>query len=103
MVTTCDRTGATAGFGDCCAETVMASKDTKDRTPAMRIPGSIGPAPSHFVHPAHPAHPAHLVLDLLLVRSIIIDVNESLPKFSATERLIIELLVEHDELFGLQM
>lgn len=29
--------------------------------------------------------------------------NDSLPKFSATERLIIELLVEHDELFGLQM
>ena len=26
-----------------------------------------------------------------------------LPKFSAAERLIIELLVEHDELFGLQM
>jgi DNA-binding PadR family transcriptional regulator len=30
-------------------------------------------------------------------------VNEVLPKFSGTERLIIELLVEHDELFGLQM
>jgi DNA-binding PadR family transcriptional regulator len=30
-------------------------------------------------------------------------VNEALPKFSATERLIIELLVEHQELFGLQM
>ena len=30
-------------------------------------------------------------------------VNEALPKFSATERLIIELLAEHDELFGLQM
>jgi PadR family transcriptional regulator, regulatory protein PadR len=30
-------------------------------------------------------------------------VNEVLPKFSATERLIIELLVEHDELFGLRM
>lgn len=29
--------------------------------------------------------------------------NERLPKFSATERRIIELLVEHDELFGLQM
>ena len=29
--------------------------------------------------------------------------NDSLPRFSATERLIIELLVEHDELFGLQM
>ena len=29
--------------------------------------------------------------------------NEGLPKFSGTERLIIELLVEHDELFGLQM
>lgn len=26
-----------------------------------------------------------------------------MPKFSTTERLIIELLVEHDELFGLQM
>jgi PadR family transcriptional regulator PadR len=30
-------------------------------------------------------------------------VNDVLPKFSGTERLIIELLVEHDELFGLQM
>jgi DNA-binding PadR family transcriptional regulator len=30
-------------------------------------------------------------------------VNDALPKFSATERLIIELLVEHQELFGLQM
>ena len=29
--------------------------------------------------------------------------NDSLPKFSATERLIIELLSTHDELFGLQM
>lgn len=29
--------------------------------------------------------------------------NEQLPKFSATERLIIELLAAHDELFGLQM
>ena len=29
--------------------------------------------------------------------------NEGLPKFSATERLIIELLVGHEELFGLQM
>ena len=28
---------------------------------------------------------------------------ERLPKFSAAERLIIELLAEHDELFGLQM
>jgi PadR family transcriptional regulator, regulatory protein PadR len=30
-------------------------------------------------------------------------VNERLPQFSATERLIIELLVQHQELFGLQM
>jgi PadR family transcriptional regulator, regulatory protein PadR len=30
-------------------------------------------------------------------------VNERLPRFSATERQIIELLVAHDELFGLQM
>ena len=29
--------------------------------------------------------------------------NEALPRFSATERLIIELLTEHEELFGLQM
>ena len=29
--------------------------------------------------------------------------NEALPKFSATERRIIELLTEHEELFGLQM
>ena len=29
--------------------------------------------------------------------------NEQLPQFSATERLIIELLAEHDELFGLRM
>src|ERR1043165_5266691 len=28
---------------------------------------------------------------------------EHLPKFSAAERLIVELLVEHQELFGLQM
>ena len=42
-------------------------------------------------------------LDLLVVRSIITGVNEALPKFSATERLIIELLTEHEELFGLQM
>ncbi len=28
---------------------------------------------------------------------------ESLPSFSTTERLILELLVEHDELFGLRM
>jgi PadR family transcriptional regulator, regulatory protein PadR len=41
--------------------------------------------------------------DLLFVRSIIIDVNQRLPAFSATERTIIELLVAHDELFGLQM
>jgi DNA-binding PadR family transcriptional regulator len=30
-------------------------------------------------------------------------VNEQLPKFSVTERKIIELLVAHEELFGLQM
>jgi DNA-binding PadR family transcriptional regulator len=30
-------------------------------------------------------------------------VNEAVPRFSATERLIVELLVEHDELFGLRM
>jgi DNA-binding PadR family transcriptional regulator len=30
-------------------------------------------------------------------------VIEAVPKFSATERRIIELLVEHEELFGLQM
>jgi PadR family transcriptional regulator, regulatory protein PadR len=30
-------------------------------------------------------------------------VNEILPRFSSTERLIVELLVEHEELFGLQM
>ena len=29
--------------------------------------------------------------------------NEQLPQFSSTERLIIELLVARDELFGLQM
>lgn len=29
--------------------------------------------------------------------------NEALPKFSATERLIVELLTEHEELFGLRM
>lgn len=29
--------------------------------------------------------------------------NEALPRFSATERLIIELLTEHEELFGLRM
>lgn len=44
-----------------------------------------------------------LFLDLLFVRPIIIGVNEGLPKFSATERRIIELLAAHDELFGLQM
>jgi DNA-binding PadR family transcriptional regulator len=30
-------------------------------------------------------------------------VNERVPNFSATERLIIELLASHDELFGLRM
>jgi len=30
-------------------------------------------------------------------------VNEQLPKFSAAERLIVELLVDQGELFGLQM
>ena len=29
--------------------------------------------------------------------------NEGLPRFSATERLIIELLTVHEKLFGLQM
>ena len=29
--------------------------------------------------------------------------NDGLPKFSAAERLILELLATHDELFGLQM
>lgn len=29
--------------------------------------------------------------------------KDQLPQFSATERLIIELLASHDELFGLQM
>jgi DNA-binding PadR family transcriptional regulator len=42
-------------------------------------------------------------LDLLNVRLIIIDEMERLPQFSATERLIVELLLEHEELFGLQM
>jgi hypothetical protein len=45
----------------------------------------------------------NFVIDLLNVRSIITGVNEQLPQFSATERLIIELLAAHDELFGLQM
>ena len=49
------------------------------------------------------ADASRLPLDLLFVRSIITGVNEALPKFSATERLIIELLVEHEELFGLRM
>lgn len=47
--------------------------------------------------------PWNLFLDLLNVRSIITGVNEQLPQFSSTERLIIELLAEHDELFGLRM
>lgn len=42
-------------------------------------------------------------IDLLDVRSIIADVNEVIPKFSSAERLIVELLVDHGELFGLQM
>ena len=42
-------------------------------------------------------------IDLLFVRSIIIGVNEQLPTFSATERMIVELRTAHDELFGLQM
>lgn len=45
----------------------------------------------------------NFVIDLRNVRSIIIGVSEVLPKFSATERLIVELLAEHEELFGLQM
>lgn len=36
------------------------------------------------------------------VRPIIIDLSD-LPRLSATERLILELLAEHGELFGLQM
>lgn len=43
------------------------------------------------------------MLDLLNVRSIIIDEMSDLPMFSAAERLIVELLAEHDELFGLRM
>lgn len=55
-------------------------------------------------HPCAPRAPcAQLATDLLLVRSIIIGMNEQLPKFSGTERQIIELLAAHDELFGLQM
>lgn len=46
---------------------------------------------------------AGALVDLHFVRCIITDVNEALPKFSATERAIIELLAAHDELFGLQM
>ena len=44
-----------------------------------------------------------LAIDLLNVRSIIIDEMSDLPRFSGTERLIVELLVDHQELFGLQM
>src|SRR5688572_18787098 len=43
------------------------------------------------------------MLDLLNVRSIIIDEMSDLPRFSTTERLIVELLTAHQELFGLQM
>lgn len=42
-------------------------------------------------------------IDLLHVRSIITGVSDVLPKFSTAERLIVELLVDHGELFGLQM
>lgn len=42
-------------------------------------------------------------IDLLIVRSIIIDKMEQLPRLSSTERQIIELLADHQELFGLQM
>jgi hypothetical protein len=42
-------------------------------------------------------------IDLQIVRSIIRAVDERLPKFSATERQILELLTVHEELFGLQM
>ena len=42
-------------------------------------------------------------LDLLNVRSIIIEAMTKLPRFSAAERLIVELLVAHEEMFGLQM
>ena len=42
-------------------------------------------------------------VDLLNVRSIIIDVMSELPRFSAAERLIVELLIANDEMFGLQM
>jgi PadR family transcriptional regulator PadR len=91
MVPACDATGARAGLGDCCAANGMASRQTAARTPAVRIAESIEEAPTSFP------------LDLRLVRSIITGVNEALPKFSATERLIVELLTEHEELFGLQM
>ena len=39
-------------------------------------------------------------LDLLHVRSIITGVSDVLPRFSSAERLIVELLVDHGELFG---
>lgn len=42
-------------------------------------------------------------IDLLDVRSIIADDMSDLPIFSAAERLIVELLAAHDELFGLRM
>jgi hypothetical protein len=87
----CDATGA-GSVGLCCAESAAPSRDTtaaktKELLTSREYKGTL----------------PHLPLDLLLVRSIITSVNEALPKFSATERLIIELLVEHQELFGLQM
>ena len=46
---------------------------------------------------------AHFPIDLLLVRSIIIDEMSELPRLSGAERLILELLMANDESFGLQM
>ena|SRR5471030_2255253 len=42
-------------------------------------------------------------LDLHNVRSIITGVNDALPRLSHTEHIILELLLEDDELFGLQI
>ena len=46
---------------------------------------------------------ASALIDLHNVRPIIIDEMKTLPRLSATERVILELLATNGELFGLEM
>ena len=57
----------------------------------------------HFIVKRLVEIPRHPLIDLHNVRPIIIDEMETLPRLSATERLILELLATDGELFGLEM